>query len=83
MHEPRYESVLRKAMALSFDLVPPESKGAVLARLKKSVEYKGGHLTTGVMGPYCLMNALWRNEAAKQLELPGRIHNGGTKDCEH
>jgi len=51
------------AMALSFDLVPPESKGAVLARLKMSVEYKGGHLTTGVMGTYCVMNALWRNEA--------------------
>ena len=46
------------AMAISFDLVPPESKGEVLARLKKSIEYKKGHLTTGVMGTYCLMNAL-------------------------
>ena len=51
------------AMALSFDLVPSESKGAVLARVKKSIEYKGGHLTTGVVGTHCLMSALWRNEA--------------------
>lgn len=51
------------AMALSFDLVPAERKGAVLARLKQGIEYKGGHLTTGVVGTHCLMNALWRNEA--------------------
>ena len=53
------------ALALSFDLVPSERKAAVLARLKQSIEYKGGHLTTGVVGTHCLMNALWRNEAVE------------------
>ncbi len=53
------------ALALSFDMVPPESKSAVLARLKQNIDYKDGHLTTGVVGTHCLMNALWRNEAVE------------------
>lgn len=53
------------ALALSFDLVPLENKATVLARLKKSIEFKGGHLTTGVVGTHCLMNALWRTEAVE------------------
>ena len=53
------------ALALSFDLVPLENKATVLARLKKSIEFKGGHLNTGVVGTHCLMNALWRTEAVE------------------
>ena len=57
------------ALALSFDLVPAERKEAVLTRLMQSIAYKGGHLTTGVVGTHCLMNALWRNEAVETAYL--------------
>jgi alpha-L-rhamnosidase len=51
------------ALALYFGIVPAANKAAVLAGLTKNIADNGNHLTTGVVGTHCLMNALWQNGA--------------------
>lgn len=80
------------ALALGFDVCPPDDRGRVTQTLVDLIAENDGHLSTGAMGTKCLLNALCENgredvayQLATQTTYPswGKwVKDGITSTCE-